>query len=122
MRGGVFWLNETLWARIKPYLPTGLTGPDRDDDRLFCDEFCADDAEEARFHSHFHQLPQLMRAFCRPSPQAPDEPLSTIGPSDSEGSAARPAAALRAARDPFRRRDGPDCLGSIPAVDEVPSP
>src|SRR4051794_4568432 len=33
MRGGLFWLNDKQWARIKPHLPTGLTGPDRDDDR-----------------------------------------------------------------------------------------
>lgn len=33
MRGGLFWLNDRQWARIEPHLPTGLTGPDRDDDR-----------------------------------------------------------------------------------------
>jgi transposase len=33
MRGGLFWLNDKQWARIEPHLPTGLTGPDRDDDR-----------------------------------------------------------------------------------------
>jgi transposase len=29
----LFWLNDRQWARIEPHLPTGLTGPDRDDDR-----------------------------------------------------------------------------------------
>lgn len=33
MSTGVFWLNDRQWARIEPHLPTGLTGPDRDDDR-----------------------------------------------------------------------------------------
>jgi transposase len=33
MRAGLFWLNERQWARIEPHLPTGLTGPHRDDDR-----------------------------------------------------------------------------------------
>ena len=33
MRAGLFWLNDKQWARIEPHLPTGLTGPDRDDDR-----------------------------------------------------------------------------------------
>ena len=33
MRTGLFWLNDRQWARIEPHLPTGLTGPDRDDDR-----------------------------------------------------------------------------------------
>ena len=33
MRAGLFWLNDRQWARIEPHLPTGLTGPDRDDDR-----------------------------------------------------------------------------------------
>ena len=33
MRGGLFWLDDKQWKRIKPHLPTGLTGPDRDDDR-----------------------------------------------------------------------------------------
>ncbi|MGY4447767.1 transposase [Bradyrhizobium sp. i1.3.1] len=33
MRAGSFWLNDRQWARIEPHLPTGLTGPDRDDDR-----------------------------------------------------------------------------------------
>ncbi|WP_314961015.1 IS5 family transposase [Bradyrhizobium cosmicum] len=26
-------MNDRQWARIEPHLPTGLTGPDRDDDR-----------------------------------------------------------------------------------------
>jgi len=33
MSGGLFWLNDKQWARIEPHLPTGLTGPGRDDDR-----------------------------------------------------------------------------------------
>ena len=33
MRAGLFWLNDRQWARTEPHLPTGLTGPDRDDDR-----------------------------------------------------------------------------------------
>ena len=33
MRAGLFWLNDRQWARIEPHLPTGLTGPERDDDR-----------------------------------------------------------------------------------------
>ena len=33
MRAGLFWLNDRQWARIEPHLPTGLTGPGRDDDR-----------------------------------------------------------------------------------------
>src|SRR5450755_1707405 len=33
MRAGLFWLNDRQWARIEPHLPTGLTGPNRDDDR-----------------------------------------------------------------------------------------
>ena len=33
MRDGLFWLNDRQWARIEPHLPTGLTGPERDDDR-----------------------------------------------------------------------------------------
>src|SRR5438270_10282160 len=33
MRAGLFWLNNRQWAGIEPHLPTGLTGPDRDDDR-----------------------------------------------------------------------------------------
>jgi transposase len=33
MREGLFWLNDRQWARVEPHLPTGLTGPARDDDR-----------------------------------------------------------------------------------------
>ena len=33
MGAGLFWLNDRQWARIEPHLPTGLTGPERDDDR-----------------------------------------------------------------------------------------
>ncbi len=33
MGGGLFWLSEGQWARIKPHLPQGLTGPRRSDDR-----------------------------------------------------------------------------------------
>ena len=33
MRSGLFWLNNRQWAKLKPHLPTGLTGPERDDDR-----------------------------------------------------------------------------------------
>jgi transposase len=33
MREGLFWLNDKQWARIEPHLPTGLTGPEREDDR-----------------------------------------------------------------------------------------
>jgi transposase len=33
MRDGLFWLNDRQWARIESHLPTGLTGPERDDDR-----------------------------------------------------------------------------------------
>ncbi|MET4043548.1 hypothetical protein ABIC03_005269 [Bradyrhizobium sp. RT6a] len=32
MRAGLFWLNDRQWVRIESNLPTGLTGPDRDDD------------------------------------------------------------------------------------------
>ncbi|MET4448596.1 transposase [Bradyrhizobium sp. GM2.2] len=39
MRGGLFWLNDKQWARIEPHLPTGLTGPDRDDDRRIISGF-----------------------------------------------------------------------------------
>src|ERR1700716_3121629 len=33
MRAGLFRLNDRQWARLKPNLPSGLTGPERDDDR-----------------------------------------------------------------------------------------
>ena len=33
MRAGLFWFNDRQWARIKPHLPSNLTGPARDDDR-----------------------------------------------------------------------------------------
>jgi transposase len=33
MRKGLFWLNDKQWSRIKPHLPTNLTGPARNDDR-----------------------------------------------------------------------------------------
>ena len=33
MRRGLFWFNDRQWARIEPLLPTGQTGPERDDDR-----------------------------------------------------------------------------------------
>ena len=33
MRKGLFWLNEKQWSRIEPHLPSGLTGPEREDDR-----------------------------------------------------------------------------------------
>ena len=33
MRRGLFWLSDAQWARIEPHLPTGLTGPERADDR-----------------------------------------------------------------------------------------
>jgi transposase len=33
MRKGLFWFSDRQWARIKPHLPTNLTGPARDDDR-----------------------------------------------------------------------------------------
>ena len=33
MRGGLFWLNDRQWARIERHLPTGLKGPEREDDR-----------------------------------------------------------------------------------------
>ena len=33
MRAGLFWLNDRQWARLRPNLPSGLTGPERDDDR-----------------------------------------------------------------------------------------
>ncbi len=33
MRQGLFWLSDTQWARIEPHLPSGLTGPERADDR-----------------------------------------------------------------------------------------
>jgi hypothetical protein len=32
MRAGLFWLNDRQWARLRPNLPSGLTGPERDDD------------------------------------------------------------------------------------------
>jgi len=34
MRAGLFWLNDKQWTCIAPHLPTKLTGPERDDDRL----------------------------------------------------------------------------------------
>ena len=33
MRQRVFWLSDGQWARIEPHLPTGLSGPERADDR-----------------------------------------------------------------------------------------
>lgn len=33
MRAGLFWLNDRQWTRLRPNLPSGLTGPERDDDR-----------------------------------------------------------------------------------------
>jgi len=33
MRNGLFWLNDRQWACIEPHIPTGLTGPERCDDR-----------------------------------------------------------------------------------------
>jgi transposase len=33
MRAGLFWLNDRQWARLRPNLPSGLTGPERGDDR-----------------------------------------------------------------------------------------
>lgn len=33
MGASLFWLNDQQWARIEPHLPTGLPGPERDDDR-----------------------------------------------------------------------------------------
>ncbi len=33
MRQGLFWLSDAQWAGIEPHLPTGLTGPERADDR-----------------------------------------------------------------------------------------
>jgi transposase len=33
MRAGLFWLDDEQWSRIEPHLPTGLTGPPREDDR-----------------------------------------------------------------------------------------
>ena len=33
MRAGLFWQNDRQWARLEPNLPSGLTGPERDDDR-----------------------------------------------------------------------------------------
>ena len=33
MRQGLFWLSDAQWARIEVHLPTGLTGPERADDR-----------------------------------------------------------------------------------------
>src|ERR1700680_2520611 len=33
MRAGLFWLNDRQWACVAPYLPSNLTGPERDDDR-----------------------------------------------------------------------------------------
>lgn len=31
MREGLFWLTDNQWAPIEPHLPTGLTGPVRED-------------------------------------------------------------------------------------------
>lgn len=33
MRKSLFWLNDRQWQRIEPHLPSGLTGPERVDDR-----------------------------------------------------------------------------------------
>jgi len=33
MRDGLFWLSDKQWACIEPHIPTGLTGPERCDDR-----------------------------------------------------------------------------------------
>jgi transposase len=33
MRAGLFWLNDRQWARLRPNPHSGLTGPERDDDR-----------------------------------------------------------------------------------------
>jgi transposase len=33
MRAGLFWLSDEQWSSIEPHLPTGLTGPERADDR-----------------------------------------------------------------------------------------
>jgi transposase len=33
MRAGLFWLSDEQWSLIEPHLPTGLTGPERADDR-----------------------------------------------------------------------------------------
>jgi transposase len=33
MRSNLFWLSDRQWARIEPHLPSGLTGPGREDDR-----------------------------------------------------------------------------------------
>ena len=33
MRSGLYWLSDEQWTQIKPHLPTGLTGPERKDDR-----------------------------------------------------------------------------------------
>jgi len=33
MRAGLFWLNDRQWAWLRPNLRSGLTGPERDDDR-----------------------------------------------------------------------------------------
>jgi len=33
VRAGLFWLNDKQWSRIEAHLPTGLPGPERDDDR-----------------------------------------------------------------------------------------
>jgi len=33
VRDGLFWLNDRQWECLEPHLPTGLTGPERGDDR-----------------------------------------------------------------------------------------
>ena len=33
MRSNLFWLSDKQWARVEPHLPSGLTGPEREDDR-----------------------------------------------------------------------------------------
>src|SRR5579863_6557068 len=33
MRGNLFWLTDTQWAKIEPHLPTGVRGNPRVDDR-----------------------------------------------------------------------------------------
>lgn len=33
MRPGLYWLSDEQWSLIEPHLPTGLTGPEREDDR-----------------------------------------------------------------------------------------
>ncbi len=53
MLAGLFWLNDRQWARIQPHLPTGLTGPEREDDQSRQSRTSAASAALETFHCRF---------------------------------------------------------------------